>query len=97
MPRPELEPVDANALVNDVVRLFEAQFHAEGRPPIEPVLELSDGDVTVLADPLQLRRALSNLVLNAMDAMPEGGSSAPAHGPRRTITCASRSRTPARA
>jgi two-component system, NtrC family, nitrogen regulation sensor histidine kinase NtrY len=74
MPRPELEPVNANSLVEDVVRLFEAQFRAEGRPPIEPVLELSDGDVTVPADPLQLRRALCNLVLNAMDAMPDGGT-----------------------
>jgi two-component system, NtrC family, nitrogen regulation sensor histidine kinase NtrY len=73
MPRPELEPVNANEMVQDVVRLFEAQFKTDGRPAIETVLELSPDDVTVPADPLQLRRALSNLVLNAMDAMPEGG------------------------
>jgi two-component system, NtrC family, nitrogen regulation sensor histidine kinase NtrY len=74
MPHPELEPVDVNALVTSVARLHDAQFQSVGRPPIEPVLELSSEDVTVQADPLQLRRALGNLVLNALDAMPEGGT-----------------------
>jgi two-component system nitrogen regulation sensor histidine kinase NtrY len=74
MPKPEMETVDANVLVRDVVRLFEVQFHADGRPPIEPRLELTEADVRMSADPLQLTRALRNLVLNAMDAMPEGGT-----------------------
>src|SRR5579884_69049 len=74
MPRPEMESVDANALVRDVVRLFDAQFHADGRPAIEPRLELTEADVRFAADPLQLTRALRNLVLNAMDAMPDGGT-----------------------
>jgi nitrogen fixation/metabolism regulation signal transduction histidine kinase len=74
MPRPEFEAVDASALVREVMKLFEAQFHAAGRPVIEPVLELAGGGVEVSADPLQLSRALRNLVLNAMDAMPEGGT-----------------------
>jgi signal transduction histidine kinase len=74
MPKPEFEAVDASALVREVMKLFEAQFHAEGRPAIEPVLELAGGGVQISADPLQLSRALRNLVLNAMDAMPEGGT-----------------------
>jgi len=74
MPRPEFEAVDVNALIKEVVRLHDGQFRAEGRPPIEPRLQLAPGELTVMADPLQLRRALGNLVLNAMDAMPEGGT-----------------------
>jgi len=74
MPRPELEGVDVNTLVREVVRLYEGQFQVEGRPSIEPRLELAQGDLTVMADPLHLRRALGNLVLNAMDAMPDGGT-----------------------
>lgn len=74
MPRPEMGTVDANALVREVVRLFDAQFHAEGRPAIEPRLELAESDVRISADAGQITRALRNLVLNAMDAMPLGGT-----------------------
>ena len=73
MPKPEIETVDANTVVRDVMKLFDAQFQANGRPPIEPSLDLENGALPIPADPLQLSRALRNLVLNAMDAMPEGG------------------------
>jgi signal transduction histidine kinase len=73
MPRPEMETVNVNAVVEEVMRLYEPQFHANGRPKIEAVLELAVSGAEVEGDPLLLNRALSNLVLNAMDAMPEGG------------------------
>jgi len=73
MPRPEMETVNVKAVVNEVLRLYEPQFHANGRPRIEPVLELAGSGAEVTGDPLLLNRALSNLVLNAMDAMPDGG------------------------
>jgi signal transduction histidine kinase len=73
MPKPEIETVDANSVVRDVLKLFEAQFQANGRPRIEPVLDLAEGELKIPADALQLSRALRNLILNAMDAMPEGG------------------------
>jgi two-component system, NtrC family, nitrogen regulation sensor histidine kinase NtrY len=73
MPQPELGPVNANDVVRSVVKLFEAQFGAVGRPPITPELHLEEGLPTIQADATLLHRALENLVLNAMDAMPAGG------------------------
>ena len=74
MPAPQLQPVQFNEAVRSAVKLFEAQFSAIGRPPIIPELYLDDGVGTVQADPDLLHRALQNLVLNAVDAMPAGGT-----------------------
>ena len=74
MPPPQLERVDVNELVRQTMRLFEAQFQAAGRPPIEARIECSDETGAIEADPEQLSRALQNLALNAIDAMPEGGT-----------------------
>ncbi len=74
MPTPQFETVDVNEVIRGVMKLYDARFQANGRPKIEPVLELDTDGVRVSADPEQLRRALGNLVLNAMDAMPEGGT-----------------------
>ena len=73
MPQPELGPVDLNDIVRNVVKLFEAQFCAVGRPPITPELHLGENLPTIQADNTLLHRAIENLVLNAMDAMPAGG------------------------
>ena len=73
MPQPELAPVNVNDVVRSVVKLFEAQFGAVGRPPITPELHLDDTLPMIQADAALLRRAIENLILNAMDAMPAGG------------------------
>ena len=42
MPEPELAPVNLKDLVRGVVKVFEAQFGAVGRPPITPELHLEE-------------------------------------------------------
>ncbi|MFY9725247.1 MAG: ATP-binding protein, partial [Bryobacteraceae bacterium] len=71
MPAPEMQPVNLNALVAETMKLFEAQF-AQAR--VMARAELAPALPTVSADPEQIARALRNLVLNAIDAMPEGGA-----------------------
>lgn len=73
MPPPELNTVNLNDVVRSVVKLFEAQFGAVGRPPITPELHLEENLPAIQADQAMLHRATENLVLNAMDAMPSGG------------------------
>jgi signal transduction histidine kinase len=73
MPQPQWQKLDLNEIVGNVTRLFQAQLHSPERSPIECRLELADDLELIAADPDLLHRALSNLVLNAMDAMPQGG------------------------
>ena len=74
MPQPQFQRVQLNDIVQNVVRLFQAQFHSSERPPIECNLDLDARFPSIAADPDLLHRAVSNLVLNAMDAMSEGGT-----------------------
>ncbi len=74
MPQPQLQRVQLNEVVQNVVRLFHAQFHSPERMPIECILDLDRQLASIAADPDLLHRAISNLVLNAMDAMPKGGT-----------------------
>lgn len=73
MPQPEFAAVNVNDVVRDVVKLFEAQLGAVGRPPITPELHLDEELPAIQADATMLHRAMENLILNAMDAMPAGG------------------------
>jgi signal transduction histidine kinase len=73
MPHPQLQPVQVNEVVRAVAQLFQAQLQTPGGAPITCKLELGEGLTPIAADAELLHRALSNLVLNAMDAMPQGG------------------------
>ena len=72
MPKPELERIDAKDLVARVRSLYAAG--TEEGPKIEVITNVESAPMPMMADPELLHRALSNLVLNAKDAMPEGGS-----------------------
>jgi two-component system, NtrC family, nitrogen regulation sensor histidine kinase NtrY len=74
MPQPQLQRVQVNEIVEAVGRLFQAQFQAKGREAIHCQMQLDRRLEPIAADPELLHRALSNLVLNAMDAMPNGGT-----------------------
>ncbi len=71
MPKPELEQIDARQAIERVRALYEARAAEE---KIRMVVDLPEEKMPLMADPELLHRALSNLVLNALDAMPEGGT-----------------------
>jgi len=73
MPPPNFEAVDLNEIVQNVMRLYDAQLKAEGSSKIDAELHLAEVSMRIQADGEQLRRAIGNLVLNAIDAMPRGG------------------------
>jgi len=74
MPAPNFARVNINEVLRNAVRLFEPQFHSVGKPTITPELFLTDPLVEIDADPDLLHRAFQNLILNALDAMPAGGT-----------------------
>ncbi len=74
MPEPQLQQIHVSEIVLNVARLFAAQLKKPGRREVNCQLELSDEDDAIAADADLLHRALSNLVWNSMDAMPQGGT-----------------------
>ncbi len=73
MPQPQLQSVDVNEMVRGVTRLFEPRFIAPGEPKITTELHLDEKLPMIQADSVLFHRAIGNLVLNAIDAMPNGG------------------------
>ncbi len=71
MPQPQLRPTQLNDVVRSVLRVFHAQLQEKSRIVVHT--ELADALPEISADPDLMHRALQNLVLNAIDAMLQGG------------------------
>jgi two-component system nitrogen regulation sensor histidine kinase NtrY len=74
MPSPRFERINVNETLREVLRLFDAQFNEVGKPAITRELFLKDDLPEIDGDPELLHRAFQNVILNAVDAMPAGGT-----------------------
>lgn len=104
MPKPELERIDAKDVLTRVMLLYfpslirtvtsdedDATDEAKAGSKVNCTLEGASEELWIEADPELLHRALSNLVLNAIDAMPDGGTltlSAKRHGDKAEMRVA---------
>jgi signal transduction histidine kinase len=73
MPQPQRRPTQVNDVVRSVLRVFHAQLQNNDKNQIAVHADLADALPEISADPDLLHRAVQNLVLNAIDAMPRGG------------------------
>ena len=75
MPQPQRRPTQVNDVVGSVLRVFHAQLRGNDKEKNEITVHtaLAESLPEISADPDLLHRALQNLVLNAIDAMPKGG------------------------
>lgn len=71
MPKPLAVEMDAREALHRVLKLYGAALEEKH---IELGTSITSEPLPVLGDSELLHRALSNLVLNAMDAMPDGGT-----------------------
>ncbi|HXA94257.1 MAG TPA: ATP-binding protein, partial [Candidatus Dormibacteraeota bacterium] len=70
-------PVDLNQVVQQVLETTESTWRQDSRRrgiEIEVLTDLAEHLPKVAGDPSELREAFTNLVLNAVDAMPRGGT-----------------------
>ncbi len=73
MPKPQVSNLDLREVLTRVIRLYQPTLE-QREHPIQVVSQLSADSLLVSVDAELMHRAISNLVLNAMDAMPDGGT-----------------------
>ncbi len=67
----DIAPTDLNALVRDALDLLGRGARLQG---IDVSAELSSGIARVPCDPARMEQVLANVLVNAVQAMPQGGS-----------------------
>ena len=80
LPAAELKPVNLNALVQDVLQLYETESLGENRH-VPVLLELDEACPPVRGDAQQLRQVIHNLLQNAQDASEAAAASVALSGP----------------
>jgi signal transduction histidine kinase len=68
--RPAPEPTDVESLVHEAL---DMSLSAEARARVSVKTEVQPGLGRVITDPSLVRHVLTNLIANAVDAMPQGG------------------------
>lgn len=67
----DVNPCDVNEIVGEVMSLVGAELAVRN---VDLASDLTDQKIEVLASPNQIKQVMLNLVTNAEDAMPDGGS-----------------------
>ena len=70
-PKPQLKPLSVNEVLEDLIRLSDPWFHARN---VKLSTLLSPDLPPILGDPTHLQTLFLNLITNALDAMPQGGT-----------------------
>lgn len=75
-PKPQFTDTDLNVVLDTAAQLvLKNRDRAPGAPgAISMVKEFAPGLPKIIGDPMQLKQVFMNLLLNAVDAMPEGGT-----------------------
>ena len=67
---PKASRVNLGDAVREALGLFEWRCHKEG---ITPIFKPGPGSLEIVTDPGQIRQVITNLIVNALQAMPNGG------------------------
>jgi len=71
LPRPKLETTELTPVIEDLVDFVRGELQARG---VQIVTTLPERSPSLELDPGQIRQALLNLIRNAAEAMPQGGT-----------------------